>query len=49
MQRFEIRLVSEDEIKVLIAVANNMSEILKLLKNKYTLNHYKAITIKPEI
>ncbi len=46
MKRFEIRLIAEDEIKELIAVANNLAEIQKLLKNRYHLEKYHAITIK---
>ena len=48
MKKFKIRLIADDEVKELIAVANNLSEIQKLLKSRYQLDNYNAITIKPE-
>ena len=48
MRRFEIRLIADDEVKELVAIANNISEIHKLLKTHYTLNNYIAITIKTQ-
>lgn len=48
MKKFKIRLVADDEVKELIAVANNLSEIQNLLKKRYTLDNYNAITIKPQ-
>ncbi|MDY5577133.1 MAG: hypothetical protein SPF70_06600 [Lachnospiraceae bacterium] len=48
MRRFEIRLIADDEVKELVAIANNISEIHKLLKTRYTLNNYIAITIKTQ-
>ena len=45
MKKFKIRLIADDEVKELIAVANNLSEIQKLLKNRYNLDNYTAITI----
>ena len=48
MKKFKIRLIADDEVKELIAVANNLSEIQKLLRNRYQLDNYSAITIKPQ-
>lgn len=46
MRKFQIRLISEEEIKELVAVANNFSELQKLLNANYTLQNYTAISIK---
>lgn len=48
MKKFKIRLVAEDEVKELIAVANSFAEIQKLLKTRYPLERYLAITIKAQ-
>lgn len=48
MRKFQIRLIADDEVKELVAVANNIAEIQLLLKNRYVLAHYQAITIKTE-
>lgn len=48
MKKFRIRLIADDEVKELIAIANNLTELQKLLKNRYTLDNYNAITIKAE-
>ena len=46
MKEFKIRLIAEDEVKELIAIANNFSDLQKLLKSRYSLDDYLAITIK---
>lgn len=48
MKRFKIRLITDDEIKELVAVANSFAEIQKLLKTRYQLERYRAISIKTE-
>ena len=45
MQKFKIRLVTEDEEKELIAMANTFSDLQKLLRSHYTLNNYQSMTI----
>ena len=48
MRKFKIRLIADDEIKELIAVANNIAEIQVLLKKRYVLTNYQAITIRTQ-
>ena len=48
MRKFKIRLISDDEIKELIAVAHNIAEIQALLKKRYVLSDYQAITIRTQ-
>lgn len=46
MKEFKIRLIAEDEVKELIAIANNFTDLQKLLKSRYSLDDYLAITHK---
>ncbi len=48
MRRFKIRLIADDEIKELVAVAHNFAELQILLKKNYVLSNYRAIMIRTQ-